>query len=557
MTTPSDPYNLNALEANLAAATTPSERVSALAQLSFALGALGQADQGLTLALQACTLGREVGDEAALWRAVYYAAVNCVRLARNSEALPLMREALDLAERCGNLTRQAISLDGIASIHCQFGDLHTALTTYERCLELHRAAGRPDNEVATLGNLARVYDDLKDFVRARQMREQVVTIARQQNNVLSLAGSLNNLGYSSLVLGEFEQATEQINEALSLARDAGGRHVETYCLSNLAKVQDGLQRHDLALQMRLQALEQSREVGDRGLEAELLTKLGTTHRQLHAYDRANDALTQALALHEALGEKKGLMEALLGLSQVAEVTGDLRAALEFLKRHHATERIVLGEEAERSGRLLAARFETEAALRDAELYRLEKVELAQAYEALRVVDEERRELLAQLEHQAHHDALTGLGNRRAFDEELDRTVSLAQRHGHSFGVQMIDLDGLKAVNDKEGHGRGDGLLREFADALRKVFRKEDRLFRLGGDEYAVILDHAGTSSGHAILERVRETVQLTRQSGYPAMDASSGVAFFPVDGVDGAALTRLADDRMYAEKRTHHVQRAS
>lgn len=557
MTTPNDPYNVAALEMSLAAATTPEERTAALARLGFALGALGEPERGLALTQEARALATASNDESGLWRATYYSAVNYIRMARYPEALPLMRVALEIAERRGEINRQAISLDGIASLHSKFGDLPAALTAYERCLELRRAAGRPDNEAGTLSNLARVYDDMGDFGHARELREQVVALGRQHGtNVLSLAGYLNNLGYSHIMLGEFEQAADRIEEALQMAREVGGRHVEAYCLSNLAKLQDGLGRPDLALPARLQALDQSRTVGDRSLEAEILAKLGRTYQLLGAHEQARETLVQSLALHEELGEKKGVAEALLGLSEACEAAGDFRAALSYHQRYHDVERTVLGEEAERSARLLSAKFEAEAARREAELHRLEKVELAQAYEALRVADAERRELLARLEHQAHHDSLTGLGNRRAFDQNLDQVVSVAQRQGDTFGVMMIDLDGLKAVNDLEGHERGDGLLRAFAEALRAAFRNEDRVFRLGGDEYAVILDRAVAASAQVIQERVRRAVQLTREAGYAAMDASAGLAFFPEDAIEGPALTRLADERMYTQKQDRRLRRA-
>lgn len=178
--------------------------------------------------------------------------------------------------------------------------------------------------------------------------------------------------------------------------------------------------------------------------------------------------------------------------------------------------------------------------------------------ALRIVQisEERRSYLLDLEFAALHDRLTGLGNRRAFDLNLDQTISAAQRHGETFGLMMIDLDGLKTVNDMKGHERGDDLLREFAAALRTAFRHEDRIFRLGGDEYAVILERASSMNPRVVLDRVSTAVSLTRQAGHGGMDASAGVAFFPEDAPNGPVLTRLADERMYTEKRNHRALQA-
>lgn len=549
MSAPANPFDVQTLEAAVDTAETSSQRVSALAQLGFAVSELGDSARGLRLTQEAYALGKTLDDDQMLWRATYYYATTFFRLARYAEALPLLHEALELARKGGQVTRQAISLDGIASLHTKLGELPVALELYEQCLELHRAAGRPDNEARTLNNLSRVYDEMGDFLRSRELREQVVAMLRHdQGNLLGFAGDLNNLGYSHLMLGEYEQAAERLEEAIGIARNLGGRHVEAYCLSNLAKLQDRLGHPAAALDWRQQALAQSREVGNQSLEAELLMLLGGTHRQLQQFEEAGGVLHQAMTIHERLGEQKGIAQVWLGLSEVAEAQQDLGAALEYHKRYREAERAVLVEEAERSARLLSARVEMEAARRETQMHREEKVKLAQAYDALRKADAERQELLARLEHQAHHDSLTGLGNRRAFDLAFDQIMSAAHRHGEPFGLMMIDLDGLKALNDGEGHARGDGLLISFAQALRESFRNEDQLFRLGGDEYAILLHRAEMLGETAVLERLQRTVEETRQMGYSRMDASAGVVFFPRDGIAGAGLLRLADERMYTCK---------
>ncbi|GAA5438266.1 diguanylate cyclase (plasmid) [Deinococcus aquaticus] len=172
------------------------------------------------------------------------------------------------------------------------------------------------------------------------------------------------------------------------------------------------------------------------------------------------------------------------------------------------------------------------------------------------ISQERRAALQDLEFAALHDRLTGLGNRHAFDRTLDQTVTDAQRSGTTFGVLIIDLDGLKAVNDHSGHERGDRLLQAFATSLQAAFPAQDRLFRLGGDEYAVILAPHVATTAHAALERVGHAVQLTRAATDPGMNASGGAAFYPADAADGASLTRLADERMYTRKHQRRAHRS-
>ncbi|GAA4001677.1 hypothetical protein GCM10022631_10300 [Deinococcus rubellus] len=182
-------------------------------------------------------------------------------------------------------------------------------------------------------------------------------------------------------------------------------------------------------------------------------------------------------------------------------------------------------------------------------------ELLEAAARIMAVSIERQDHLKFMQQAALTDGLTGLNNRRAFDTDLEVELAGAKRHQHSLGVLMIDLDGLKQLNDLEGHERGDAYLREFALALKAVFRINDRVYRLGGDEYGVILAHADPERTRSILDRMRKTVELVRQAGFEDADASSGVAFYPKEADLPSDLVRLADKRMYVEKRDHHLLR--
>ncbi len=170
---------------------------------------------------------------------------------------------------------------------------------------------------------------------------------------------------------------------------------------------------------------------------------------------------------------------------------------------------------------------------------------------------ERREHLHQLESAAFGDVLTGLGNRRAFETDLESELSAARRHGHAISVMSLDLDGLKTVNDTYGHERGDELLRSFARLLRKRLRTEDKLYRLGGDEYAAILGFANPAGFGAIKKRVAQAVQDLRLEGFIEADVSAGLASFPTESANPDDLLRLSDTRMYEVKLQHRTARAS
>ncbi len=153
--------------------------------------------------------------------------------------------------------------------------------------------------------------------------------------------------------------------------------------------------------------------------------------------------------------------------------------------------------------------------------------------------------------QALTDALTGLGNRRAFEIDLAGEFSRADRHNYPLALISLDLDGLKAINDTHGHHRGDEYLQVFASALRQHFRAGDRPYRLGGDEFVVLLAHAHPSGKSSILSHVRNAIGRVRTE-FPGANVSAGVAFYPNDATDPAVLLELADQRMYRQKLEHH-----
>jgi diguanylate cyclase (GGDEF)-like protein/PAS domain S-box-containing protein len=170
--------------------------------------------------------------------------------------------------------------------------------------------------------------------------------------------------------------------------------------------------------------------------------------------------------------------------------------------------------------------------RDLELLRLLAAEAA--------ITIQRTDLLAQLHSSARTDALTGLPNRRVWDEDLERELSRARRHGGNLCLAMVDLDRFKAFNDRHGHQAGDQLLAATAAAWRPALRTTDTIARYGGEEFAVLLPHSDEEGALAVVERLLEVVPL-------GQTASAGVAAW--DGSESAAeLLARADAALYAAK---------
>ncbi len=155
--------------------------------------------------------------------------------------------------------------------------------------------------------------------------------------------------------------------------------------------------------------------------------------------------------------------------------------------------------------------------------------------------------LDRLRYESLHDPLTGLYNRRGFDEQLAAAISRSLRYRWSFGLVVIDLDGFKAVNDRIGHQGGDAVLRQVGEQLRHGLRSGDIAARVGGDEFALLLHIDRPSSLTAILDRVHGT------GGFGAAGDVSwtpGLAMCPDDAATVHDLYHVADQRLYRAKLT-------
>jgi diguanylate cyclase (GGDEF)-like protein len=158
-------------------------------------------------------------------------------------------------------------------------------------------------------------------------------------------------------------------------------------------------------------------------------------------------------------------------------------------------------------------------------------------------------------HEANHDSLTQLPNRRLFEEHLRDAVASARRTGDRVGLVLIDLNGFKGINDRLGHDVGDEVLRGVASRMNNVRRSSDLLARVGGDEFALVLAHLDcVATAVRIAERFEVTFsQPFMIEGFPvSVEASFGVAVLPDHAEDRETLMQRADETMYLGKNEGH-----
>jgi diguanylate cyclase (GGDEF)-like protein len=155
----------------------------------------------------------------------------------------------------------------------------------------------------------------------------------------------------------------------------------------------------------------------------------------------------------------------------------------------------------------------------------------------------------ELESQANTDPLTGLGNLRALQRQLANLLDVHKRYRHPFALLLMDIDGLKRINDSHGHPAGDRVLMQVAMSLRRSIRSVDTAARIGGDEFCVLLPEQDLQTAAKLAARLATAIEEeVAAPGDPSISVSIGVAASPEHGDDAEALIDTADRAMYRAK---------
>ncbi|HEX2542667.1 MAG TPA: tetratricopeptide repeat-containing diguanylate cyclase [Caldimonas sp.] len=497
------------------------------------------ADPGVTATVAHAELAVELGD-------VHEQAGDY------AEAMARFVQGHDIALRHDHPTLKARALRGMARVDHAMGDLQHALGRLNEAVALVALHGDARLEGELLHQLGMTHSRLGNFAAAESCFLRALLCRRESgDDRAGVAATLNSLGVLHLTRGnasaeagsgghdDLERARSYFGQALGAAREGGDRQLEARALGNLGTVAGSLGQLPLALDLFGRELAVLRAMNDRRYMARALTHLAAAQRRSGSREAALASLLEALEIAAEVDAAPQARGAHAELSLVREELGDFQSALLHFKAYHRLDQQIRSAQAERRATLVNARYAVDQIRREAEAYRAERDRLRDANQVLAA--------------QALTDALTGLGNRRSFDRAIARVLHRGPFEG---ALAAMDVDRFKQVNDEFSHLTGDEVLRRIGVLVETAMRPGDQAFRVGGEEFLILLPGISADVAVGICERIRRAIEEHPwEDVAPALrvTASFGVAAAqPRDG--GTSLIGRADAALYAAKKAGRNQ---
>jgi len=500
----------------LDALATQEAKAAALIVRAHAVRMKGDLSRALELAEEARTTLPANGDSRQGYRLEMMRGALLLELGRQADALAAYQNALSIAERLDSKARIFRALDSMASLFVDAGEL-------DKAIEAGNKAGRYAQELAEAPLLAQSWDTKARIASLQQDRDAELKAAKSALDYARKAGEpervetmLINLGDTYLKLGRYADALEVTSEAITIARKINDPHGLIVALANAGQAQIRLGRLDEGRTNVEEALSTALKLESRAQYAALLAEYGEALEAAGDYKNAINAYHRERRASKALAESSR-KNALLELDARYQSEKKQRE-IELLNRDNALKSAQLHNRSlQQRVWLLAAALLTTGLLAIALLYR-------------RVRDANQRlsESNRMLKVRSERDSLTGLFNRRYFQEAM-RTRS--ESGGFIGGLILLDIDHFKRVNDTYGHAAGDAVITAVAQRLQETMRESDLVVRWGGEEFLIAVGPMPAEQFDRLAERLlhaisRDPVKYGDQ--YLSVTISIGYASFPL-----------------------------
>lgn len=454
-------------------------------------------------------------------------------------------EAHKGAELALDLQDAANALGNAASIYTYLSDYVSALETHLKVLGLHEEMDYADGVARTLIGLGICYHEMGQYEDASLCFLRSLEMEATKANPRSHALAMMNAGRTSLAKNDLEAAFNYSQDALETLAVLEDRSGMSYALDTLGALYLLRNLPNKALEQFQQAIAIKETLGDRLGIAITRLEVGRFYHSTGQLKQAEQVLQLAIADAEASGSKAEVYKAHLALATTYEAQENHQAALASYKYYMQIKEEVFNQTSDRKLQGLRVTFAVQQAEREREIYRLKNVELAKA-------NAKKEKLLKQLKRQAEEDSLTGLYNRRYFDNALAKAYVKAQLQNEFLTVVICDVDNFKLINDHFSHAVGDSVLTTVAEIFQNNIRTGDIVARYGGEEFVLLLPNTRLEDALKLCERLRDTTESYRWHSLASelrVTFSCGVSD-DLSLISGEKMVAQADDFLYQAKRT-------
>ena len=470
-----------------------------------------------------------------------------------AEAELLAADAFRRAELCGDELLLGLAHRNLGWFKFMSSDFEDSLGHLVRGHDIGVAHGHLILQADCANFMAGVYNSLADYDKATEQLSVVLSIARTQQDRQREAHCLHNLGVVTMASRSLDQSASYLTQSLTAYRELGDHVGEIKAMGTYASLAFEQGDYDLAVHLSLNTAEQARQHDQALVEALAQSTAGKAYAKLFQYEQAETLQQQALdyavssgnkqsqawslyelgqvyrnttlakaqgsylaalALAQELSIKELEMRVYRSLSDLSASAGEVGAALEYYRKHHAVELDIFSREASLRTRALMMQLEVERVRSEAQIYKIRSIELASANEALERVNAEKSGLVQMLEDQSQllrrqvsEDGLTGLYNRKHIEAILQREFWQQKSSQQRLCIAMLDIDHFKRINDTYSHPMGDQVLRVVAGLFSQSCRPTDAVGRYGGEEFLFVFPGATLMQGQQICERVQSAVR--------------------------------------------------
>ncbi len=464
---------------------------------------------------------------------------------RTDEADAILRTGLEEARAVGEQRLICEFLSSLAALTATTGRLYESIDFHAEEMAIEEHEGLDYLWLKAANNLALCFMGLHDFEGAKRVcRDALEMLQDNAEHRILESGFLHNLAFAEESMGEVDEALGHY--VASIDASAAMNDVRSECLGLIesGRLARTLGHTDMALDHFRRAVErQGAEPGAGESEIIVLGQWGV------------EATTGAWT-RETAAELERLLEAGLPVDRDSRVFlyDALAESYEGLHDHEAANRtyrrsIRFREDLWRETLQLhayssAQALQTRDAQRKADEERVRREELDRMYRQVVSLNADNEALISQLQSQAQllgqlsrQDSLTGLVNRRGFDERHAEDMIRSEAFGLPLTVGMADIDDFKEINDQRSHAVGDGVLRRVARIISEALRETDVVARYGGDEFALLLPGCDQQTAAAIAERIRRAVEA-----YPWEELDAGLAVRLCIGMWTTGMNAQAED---------------